>query len=159
MRMSETALGSTTMRLRMRGMTLIELMIVVAIVAILASIAIPSYRNYVLRAQRTDATSALLRIAAAQEKHYLQNNAYTNNLTAAPGDTPPGLGTGTATEHGWYTLSVTAADATGFTAQAVAPAASPQFKDTDCRTFTITSTGVRNAFNSGSTPNKDACWR
>src|SRR5437763_16809045 len=74
---------------RMRGMTLIELMVVVAIVAILASLAVGSYRRYVLRANRTDATSALLRIQVGEEKYFLQNNAYTINATAQP---PTGLG-------------------------------------------------------------------
>ncbi len=52
---------------RMRGMTLIELMVVVAIVAILSTLAVASYRRYVLRANRTDATSALLRIQVAED--------------------------------------------------------------------------------------------
>jgi type IV pilus assembly protein PilE len=51
---------------RMRGVTMIELLTVVAIVAILSSIAVVSYRNYVLRAHRTDATTALLRIQVAE---------------------------------------------------------------------------------------------
>jgi type IV pilus assembly protein PilE len=55
-------------RSRERGVTLLELMAVVVIIGILASIAIPSYRSYLLRAQRTGGTAALLRIAAAQEK-------------------------------------------------------------------------------------------
>lgn len=136
-----------------RGVTLLELMIVIAIVALLASIAVPSYRNYVLRAQRSDATAALLRIAAAQEKFYLQNNTY----TAALDNT--GLNIGTASEHGWYNLSVTAANTTGFSAQATAPAASAQYRDTDCRTFTITETGARGATKASSAANTAACWR
>ena len=79
------------MKPKSAGMTLIELMIVVAIVALLASIAVPSYRQYVLRANRTEATTALLQLAAAQEKFYLQNNTYAGN--ALIDDAPPaGLG-------------------------------------------------------------------
>src|SRR6266404_5478396 len=85
---------------RMRGMTLIELMVVVAIVAILASLAVGSYRRYVLRANRTDATSALLRIQVAQEKYFLQNNAYTVDLS------PAGLNVASPTPNGFYTLAV-----------------------------------------------------
>ena len=89
------------MRSIMRGFTLVELMIVVVVVSILAAVAIPSYRNYVMRSQRTDATTALLRIQAAQEKFFLQNNAYSNNLPLAP---PNGLGMGTTTDDGNYDL-------------------------------------------------------
>ena len=79
------------MKPKSAGMTLIELMIVVAIVALLASIAVPSYRQYVLRANRIEATTALLQLAAAQEKFYLQNNTYAGN--ALIDDAPPaGLG-------------------------------------------------------------------
>ena len=73
------------MRSRERGVTLLELMAVIVIIGILASIAIPSYRTYLLRAQRTDATAALLRAAAAQEKCYLQNNRYATNAELPAG--------------------------------------------------------------------------
>ena len=61
---------------RQRGVTLIELVIVTIIVGILAAIAIPSYRSYVLRSQRSDAKDAVLALATQQEKHYLQCNRY-----------------------------------------------------------------------------------
>ena len=58
------------------GFTLIELMIVIVVVAVLAAIAMPSYRQYVLRTHRTEAKRTLLNVAVAQEKFYLQNNTY-----------------------------------------------------------------------------------
>lgn len=58
------------------GFTLIELMIVVAIVAILAAIAIPSYRRYVLHGNREAAESLMLEIASAQERYLVDNRAY-----------------------------------------------------------------------------------
>jgi len=64
------------------GVTLLELMTVVLVIGILSAIAIPSYRQYTMRAQRSDATAALLRIASAQEKFYLQNNTYTTTVGA-----------------------------------------------------------------------------
>src|SRR5437879_8680637 len=121
---------------RMLGMTLIELMVVVAIVAILASLAVGSYRRYVLRANRTDATSALLRIQVAQEKYFLQNNTYTTDVTDLP---PTGLGVASPTTNGFYTLAVTGDPAstnniaTSFKATATATGA--QTADTSCATL------------------------
>lgn len=143
---------------RARGITLIELMIVVVIVGILASIAVPSYRSYVMRTNRTDATAALLRVAAAQEKFYLQNNTYANNLTANP---PTGLGI-QGTERGYYTLSLSGVSATGFTATATAPSSSGQYADSRCRSFSMTETGTRLASTADGTNNSSVaaeCWR
>ena len=129
------------MRKKMRGVTLIELVVVVAIVALLATIAIPSYRQFLLRSHRAEAKSALLNLAAAQEKFYLQNNTYTDALAAAP---PAGLGLLATTENGYYTITIDAdADAEIFTATATA--AGGQAEDTDCATFTIDQAGVRTA--------------
>jgi type IV pilus assembly protein PilE len=140
-----------------RGVTLIELMVVVLILGIIAGVAIPSYRGYMVRSQRTDATSALLRIATAQEKFYLQNNTYAGNAVLDD-DPPAGLGID-GSEHGWYTLSITAADATGWTAQAATVSSGPQGDDEDCQTFTLNDRGVRTATNSGGATSTDTCWR
>lgn len=148
--------------LRTAGVTLIELMIVVVVVGILAAIAIPSYRQYTMRAQRSDATTALLRVAAAQEKFYLQNNAYTATVTAA------GLNLVAAapltSEHGWYSIAIDhpefAGDVTrGFRVTATAVAGENQAVDTACRTFTINQAGRRTAATSGGADNTEACWR
>ena len=130
------------MKAKSAGMTLIELMIVVAIVALLASIAVPSYRQYVLRSHRVQAKAALLNLAAAQEKFYLQNNTYAANaaLSTAP---PAGLGIPGTTEDGFYTIAINNASATAFTATATATGA--QTADSDCATFTINQAGARTA--------------
>jgi type IV pilus assembly protein PilE len=130
------------MKPKSAGMTLIELMIVVAIVALLAAIAVPSYRQYVLRANRTEATTALLQLAAAQEKFYLQNNTYAGNalIDTAP---PAGLGLSATTDGGRYTVAITAANAAAFSATATAAGA--QAADATCATFTINQAGARTA--------------
>ncbi len=133
------------------GFTLIELMVTVAVAVILVSIAVPNYRSYVQRANRSDATTALLRIAAAQEKFYIQNNTYTTDLTAA------GLGI-EVTNNGYYTLSVAAGAnglTVGYTATATATAGKRQAADSYCQTFTIDERGAR-----GSAPSAvDVCWK
>lgn len=63
------------------GFTLIELMIVVAVIAILASIAYPSYRDSVRKARRVDAKSALTDIAQMQETFFARNGTYTDDMT------------------------------------------------------------------------------
>ncbi|MBW1709809.1 MAG: prepilin-type N-terminal cleavage/methylation domain-containing protein [Deltaproteobacteria bacterium] len=67
------------MRKGEKGFTLIELMIVVAIIGILAAIAIPQFASYRQRAQDSAAKSALKNLATAQENYYAQNNIYAAN--------------------------------------------------------------------------------
>ncbi len=64
-----------------RGVTLIELMIVVVIVSILAAVSYPSYREFAARAKRNEAKAALLKAATNQERFYLQNNIFSDDLT------------------------------------------------------------------------------
>lgn len=145
-----------------RGVTLIELMIVVIVVAILASIAVPSYRSYLLRAQRSDARAELLRVRSAQEKFFLQNNAYaddTAEMSAAP---PDGLGIAAISEHGHYDLSLETPDPdrpTVLSFRATATAREGQTADSPCQTFTVNELGVRTAENGGGTDTTAQCWR
>lgn len=130
----------------MRGVTLLELMVVVVIVGILASIAYPNYREFVSRAKRNEAKAALLQIAQNQERFYLQNNTYTTDMTQL--GFPVGAAYITDTEA--YSVSVTAADANDFAAVAT-------YQNTDaeagkCMTFNIDGRG-------GKTSAPDVnCW-
>jgi len=137
----------------MRGMTLIELMVVLAIVAILTTVAVGRYGQYVLRANRTEATSALLRIQVGEERYFLQNNQYTTSVTVSP---PTGLGVASPTPKGFYNVTVapgsTGSIATSFLATAAAT--STQTQDTSCLTLTIDDQGLRS-----SAPSTTACWR
>lgn len=147
--------GGAAARWTTAGMTLVELVIVVVVVAILASIAVPGYRNHVLRTHRVEARTALLSLAAAQEKFYLVNHTYATSLqlTAAP---PDGLGLPATTEHGRYTITIAdGANAVGFSATATAAGA--QTADGACATFSIDQLGVKSATGSdgGASPR---CW-
>ncbi|TLY57157.1 MAG: prepilin-type N-terminal cleavage/methylation domain-containing protein [Gammaproteobacteria bacterium] len=134
---------------RMRGVTLIELLTVLIIVAVLSSLAVGSYRRYLLRSNRTDATAALLRIQVGEEKFFLQNNTYTTDVTDAP---PTGLGVASPTPNGFYTITVTGNPSIATSFLATATATGTQTQDTSCPTMTIDDQGLR-----GPTANI-ACW-
>ncbi len=134
------------MRKYMRGVTLLELMIVVVIISILTAIAYPNYREYVTRAKRTEAKAALLQIATNQERFYLQNNSYTTNMT--------NLGFPVAgaflSDSDSYIINVGAADANDFTATATFQLGGDEAGK--CLTFQIDGRGAKT-----SAPDTD-CW-
>lgn len=135
-----------------RGVTLIELLIVVTIIGILGAIAMSSYRAYTIRAQRTDATAALLKVAANQEKWYLGNNTYADTATF----TALGI---LNTERGYYTIAIAAPAGgnltTGFVATAT-PVAGGQTDDAKCTTLTLDNTGQKGFTGTGSVLE---CWK
>ena len=131
---------------RMRGITLIELMIVVVIVSILASIAYPNYQEFAARAKRTEARAALLRLATNQERFYLNNNTFTQDLTQLGFGTTPTW----VTETGYYTIQVTQANASNFSATATYRQGGNEAGK--CLIFTIDGRGGKS-----STPDTD-CW-
>lgn len=90
----------------LKGFTLVELMVVVAIVGILAAVALPSYRTHVVRAARVEAQTELLELAGLQEKIFLNSNNYAFSVTAAyDGTAAGGLGrTSGKTKDGRYDL-------------------------------------------------------
>ena len=142
-----------TMIQKTRGFTLIELIIAITIVLILAALAIPNYRGHVLRSNRSDAMAALLHVGAAQEKFYLQNNTYTNDLGAT------GLNVGTHSPNEQYDVTVTGANANGFVATATPPdPGQGQGLDSECTSFSVDQQGNKTATGSGSNPSAH-CWR
>ena len=127
------------------GFTLIELMIVVAIIGVIGAIAYPSYDEFMKKARRTDAKAGLTKMASRQERFQQQNDTYTTN-TGSVG--------GTGTIDNFYVLSIDSADINGFALTATAVAGGPQASDTttddgDCTVMQMTSTGLK-------TP--AACW-
>jgi type IV pilus assembly protein PilE len=148
-----------------RGITLIELMIVIVVLAIVVGIAVPSYRNYVLRAHRADATAALLKVRAAQERFFLQNNRYATDAELVANPNPgPGLGFNRNSEHGYFQLATGPDPTPGAppaSFQVTATALGGQVQDS-CRSFSITDRGVRGATNAGGATSQtiiDNCWR
>lgn len=147
--------NTRTLSAQQDGVTLIELMIVVTIIAIIVGIAYPSYVRQAQKANRSDATTALLAIAAAQEKEFIKNNAFTENLAD--------LGI-TQTDANKYTLSIDVPDndSSAFLARAkagVEDGDQSQSGDSKCLYFTIDHTGARRA-GENETPANDAnkCW-
>lgn len=126
---------------RAGGFTLIELMITVAIVAILARVAMPSYTAYVKRGSREAAQAQLVEMSGIQEKIFLNTNAYTSKVSNAyDGTTSGGLGmTGGRTRDGRYTLSVTVSGAS-YTLSATPVSGSSQDGD---GTLSLDSAGQR----------------
>lgn len=134
-----------TSRKRARGITLLELMIVVVIIGVLASIAYPSYRQHVQRAKRIEAMSALLQITTEQERFYLNNNTYASDLTDLGFASDP-----FRTETGTYQVDITGADASTFTATATYLIGDEE--GGKCGVFSINAAGEKS-----SSPNTD-CW-
>lgn len=132
------------------GFTLIELMIVVAIIGILAAIAYPSYDEYVKRGNRTEGQALLSDASARQERYFGQNNAYiiSDNDVAKLG-----LKNGNTSETGKYTLSVSREDGDG----GYTLTAEQQFGDTKCGNLRLSALGVKDRTGSGKTAAE--CWR
>lgn len=132
-------------RTRLSGFTLIELIIVIAIVAVLASISMGFYGSYVIKANRTDARSALTETSTSLEKCKALYSAYNNSNcnVSLPLDS----------EKGYYTISGAPA-ASEFTLTATPKTGTPQANDTKCTTLTLTNTGIK----SGTGSDITECW-
>ena len=143
---------------RTRGFTLIEILVAVAIVGLLASIAYPSYVNQIIESRRNAGKSALLQIADRQEQYFMDNKRYAADLTRLGFTADPvivdkqGAEVGPDSEERIYAISLTGATQTTFSLQA-APQLWQAKKDTDCGALTLTSEGQR-----GQEGTADDCW-
>ena len=116
-----------------RGMTLIELLIVVAIVGILAAIAGPAWNDQVIKSRRADARNTLLAAQIEQEQYRANNLTYATSMSAM------GMGSFDSTSRDYYRVEVVSADATGFLITATPNG--NQTNDSTCNVFAVRQTG------------------
>ena len=128
------------------GFTLIELVIVMAIAAILAAIALPSYQSSVRKGRRTDAIDATAAVQQAQERWRANNPSYSAEIVDELN-----LGT-TLSKSGYYQLSLSGATGTGYTLNAAAVSGKGQENDSGCSTLTLTVTA------GSATQSPAGCW-
>lgn len=121
-----------------KGFTLIELMIVVAIIGILAVVAIPQYSQYVVRSNRTAAQAFMMDVANREKQYLLDARSYANSLA--------GLGMGSAPSEvsKYYTVTIDAPDVIppSFTITAT-PIAGKQQANAGEPALTLTDTGIK----------------
>lgn len=136
------------------GFTLVELMIVVVIIGVLASIALPSYRQYVIKAARSQAKGEMLNISQLQERYFTNNNGYLA-ISAPPTAAPTGWKNFSGSEvvgSRKYDITV-AAGSTGSISTSYLITATPSnsFSDPTCGTLTLDGIGTK-------IPATAGCW-
>ncbi|HKK14848.1 MAG TPA: type IV pilin protein [Gammaproteobacteria bacterium] len=136
---------------RSGGFSLIELMVVMLIVGIIAAIAYPSYRNYVIKSHRADAKTALSDFAQRLERCYTQYNAYDDANCKA--HNAISSGNSVTSDEGYYKITGKFAASDQYILTATPTTYGGQNQDTGCSTLTLDQTGTK-----GSTGGATDCW-
>ena len=141
------------------GFTLIEMLIVLAIAAILAALAWPAFTTAINKSRRADAMSALAQISQSQERWRANNTSYQStlaNLVGASASVSPG-------NHYDLSMVTGSVSSTGYKTNATVKSSSPQTSDTNCQVLQVEMSGGNIIYRSGpdasvanGTP--DPCW-
>jgi type IV pilus assembly protein PilE len=140
------------------GFTLIELMIVLAVVGVLSAITYPLFQDSLRKSRRADAIAGLNQLQQLQERFRGQQPAYASTVASMPGSPP------TTSPERHYSLAVDGASASGYSMSATASSGSPQFNDTTCRILRVTMAGGTityasvNAAGDVDATNANRCW-
>jgi type IV pilus assembly protein PilE len=137
-----------------KGFTLIEMMIVLAIIGILAAIALPSYQDSVRKSRRSDAVVMMSKIQQAEEKWRANNVSYSSILGTNGLNITSGADTATIkTESAYYDVVVSGTSGSGYIITAKADTAKSQSKDTSCTPL------IMSINNGNATGTPTACWQ
>lgn len=161
--------GIARARPRARGFTIVEAMVVVAIIAIITAIAVPSYSAYVVRGQRAAAKSVLLQTAQTMERSYTASGQYPATLTNVAGTTCAAIAptdvsratycvtmsTAAPAPAGGFLLSATPCGDTGTGCPA---SGNLTFVDAQCDVLTLDNTGLKGALGQQNTAITTQCW-
>lgn len=142
-----------------RGFTLTEILTALVVVAVLAAVAIPLWRNHTLRVRRADAIAALVALQSAQDRYFGRNARYAGAaaLTAPP---PEGLGLTSMSSRGFYDIELrTSEDSLAYTASARAHQMEGDAADSRCARMSIDQLGIRRATDSAGADRSADCWR
>jgi type IV pilus assembly protein PilE len=138
-----------TRRIRVAaGWTAVELVVVMAVIVVLLTIAYPSYVNQVQKARRADGHALLYEAAQREQQFFTTNNQFTATVGSG------GLGMSATSDEGHYTLTINRPSTTSYTLTATAVGA--QASDTSCGNLTLTHLNVKGCTASGC--DADRCW-
>ena len=140
-----------------RGFTLIELMIGLAVVGILMALALPTYLDSIRKNRRSEGIAALSRVQLTQERWRANAAAYAAPTELAA-SAPAGLGLPVTTDKGLYSIAITEANATSFTATATAVDGKSQANDTRCKVLGVRMTGGNISYGARTASESSVDW-